>query len=104
MGEEFGFVGVAIALLLFTVLLLVLIRIARIAVDPFSSMLVAGVAGLFFVHVVENVGMTVGLLPVTGIPLPFFSYGGSFTMACLLALGLCLRVAWDARLGPYVKT
>jgi len=103
-GEEFGFAGVAIALLLFTMLLLVLIRIARTAVDPSSSILVAGVAGLFFVHVVENVGMTVGLLPVTGIPLPFFSYGGSFTVVGLLALGLSLRVAWDARLGPYVKT
>jgi len=103
-GEEFGFVGVAIALLLFTMLLLILIRIARTAVDPSSSMVVAGVAGLFLVHVVENVGMTVGLLPVTGIPLPFFSYGGSFTLASLLAIGLCLRVAWDARLGPYVTT
>lgn len=102
-GEEFGFVGVAIALTLFGALLLTLVRIARTAVDPFSSMLVAGIAGLFFVHVVQNVGMTVNLLPVTGIPLPFFSYGGSFLVVCLTGVGLALRTAWDARDGGYLK-
>jgi rod shape determining protein RodA len=102
-GEEFGFLGVAIALTLFAALLLTLVRIARTAVDPFSSMLVAGLAGLFFVHVVQNVGMTVNLLPVTGIPLPFFSYGGSFLVVCLLGIGLILRTAWDARDGGYLK-
>jgi rod shape determining protein RodA len=66
-------------------------------------MLVAGLAGLFFVHVVQNVGMTVNLLPVTGIPLPFFSYGGSFLVVCLLGIGLILRTAWDARDGGYLK-
>jgi rod shape determining protein RodA len=51
--------------------------------------------------VFENIGMTVNVMPITGIPLPFFSYGGSFMLACALSLGLVLRVAWEARMGGY---
>ncbi len=102
-GEEFGFVGVALAVILFAILVLVLVRIARTAVDSFSSMMVAGITGMVFIHVVENVGMTVGLLPVTGIPLPFFSYGGSFLLMCFLGMGLAFRTAWESRLGVYAK-
>src|SRR5207245_2531460 len=72
-GEELGFVGVVVALTLFLALLLVLLRIARRATDSYSSLCVFGIAGLLFTHIVENVGMTVNLLPVTGIPLTFFS-------------------------------
>lgn len=101
LAEEFGFLGVVGSIGLYAVLFLVLLRVARSAVDPFSSMLVAGVIGMFAVHVVENIGMTVGLLPVTGIPLPFFSYGGSFLIVCLTAIALTLRIARDARRGRY---
>ena len=81
-GEELGFVGVLVALGLFLALFLALLRIARRATDPFSSLVVFGILGLLFTHVFENVGMTVNLMPITGIPLPFFSYGGSFFMIC----------------------
>ncbi len=91
-----------ISLTLFALFFILLIRIARDAVDTFSCVMVAGVAGLTLTHVVENVGMTVKLLPVTGIPLPFYSYGGSFMIVCLLSIGLTLRVAWDSRLGGYL--
>ena len=101
-GEELGFLGVLAALLLFLVFFLVLLRIARRAVDPFSSLVVFGLTGLFGTHVFENVGMTVNLMPITGIPLPFFSYGGSFLLASSMSLGLVLRAAWDARLAGYV--
>jgi len=101
-GEELGFVGVLVALILFLSLLLVLLRIARRAIDPFSSLLVFGILGLLFTHVFENVGMTVNLMPITGIPLPFFSYGGSFLLTGALGLGLVLRVAWDSRFSGYV--
>lgn len=101
-GEELGFLGVLVALALFTTLLLVLLRVARRATDPFGSLLVFGITGMFFTHVFENVGMTVNLMPITGIPLPFFSYGGSFTVITAVAMGLCLRVAWDSRKGGYV--
>jgi rod shape determining protein RodA len=97
LAEELGFVGVVITLALLAALLLSLMRIARDATDAFSSVLVFGIAGLLFTHVVENVGMTVGLMPITGIPLPFFSYGGSFLMVTFVAIGMCLRVARDAR-------
>ena len=101
-GEELGFVGVFVALVLFFALFLVLVRIARRATDPFSSLLSFGVLGLLFTHVFENVGMTVNIMPITGIPLPFFSYGGSFLLACSLCIGLLLRVAWESRLSGYV--
>jgi rod shape determining protein RodA len=100
-GEELGFIGVLVALILFLALFLVLLRIARRATDAFSSLAVFGIVGLFFTHVFENVGMTVNLMPITGIPLPLFSYGGSFFIICSLCLGLALRVAWDSRLSGY---
>ena len=102
-GEELGFVGVLVALGLFTALILMLFRIARRATDPFSGLVVFGLAGMLFTHIVENVGMTVNLLPITGIPLPFFSYGGSFLLACALAIGISLRIAWEARLSGYAE-
>ena len=100
-GEELGFVGVLVALSLFAWLLFSLLRIARKATDPFSSLCVFGVAGLFFTHIVENVGMTINLMPITGIPLPFFSYGGSFLLACSIGVGIALRVAWESRQSGY---
>ena len=103
-GEELGFVGVLLALALFAALILVLLRIARRAPDPYSSLCVFGIAGMLFTHIIENVGMTVKLLPITGIPLPFFSYGGSFLLACSLAVGIALRVAWESRRSGYSES
>ncbi|HKV72024.1 MAG TPA: rod shape-determining protein RodA [Gemmatimonadales bacterium] len=102
-GEELGFIGVLVALALFIWLLLTLVRIARRATDPFTSLCVLGIAGMLFTHVIENVGMTVNLLPITGIPLPFFSYGGSFLLTCFLAVGICLRVAYESRQSGYIS-
>lgn len=102
-GEELGFLGVLIALALFAALVLILLRISRRATDQYSSLCVFGVAGLLFTHIIENVGMTVSLLPITGIPLPFFSYGGSFLLACSLAVGIALRVAWESRQSGYAE-
>jgi len=92
-GEEFGLVGVVVTLGLFASLVWVLIRIASKVTDPFSSMLVFGIACMMLTHIVVNVGMTVGLMPITGIPLPFFSYGGSFMLTCFMAIGLALRMS-----------
>jgi rod shape determining protein RodA len=100
-GEELGFLGVLVALSLFLALFLALLRIARRATDSFSSLVTFGILGLLFTHVFENVGMTVNLMPITGIPLPFFSYGGSFLIICSLCLGLAFRVAWDSRQSGY---
>ncbi|HTT67815.1 MAG TPA: rod shape-determining protein RodA, partial [Gemmatimonadales bacterium] len=96
-GEELGFIGVLVALWLFFALLAMLIRAARRSPDPFGGMVAFGVAGLFFTHIFENVGMTANVMPITGIPLPFFSYGGSFLLACFLAIGLAMRVAREGQ-------
>lgn len=102
-GEELGFIGVLLALSLFAWMLFGLLRVARKATDPFSSLCVFGIAGLFFTHIVENVGMTINLMPITGIPLPFFSYGGSFLLACSIGVGIALRVAWESRQSGYAE-
>jgi rod shape determining protein RodA len=96
-GEELGFVGVAVALSLFLVLFLRTVRIAARANDTFSSLVAFGLGASWFVHVGENVGMTLNLVPVTGIPLPFFSYGGSFMLTSWLAIGILLRISSEGR-------
>jgi len=100
-GEELGFLGVLISLLLFVAFLTLLVRLARRTSDPFGSLVVFGIAGMLFTHVIENVGMTVGLMPITGIPLPFFSYGGSFLLIICLALGLVLRIGRESQRAGY---
>jgi len=101
-GEELGFLGVSLALALFLALLFAVIRIAREAVDPFGSLVAFGVLGLFATHIIENVGMTVNLMPITGIPLPFFSYGGSFVLTTAIGIGLVLRAAQESRRSSYL--
>jgi rod shape determining protein RodA len=98
-GEELGFIGVLVALALFTFLFLRVIRIAERANDSFSSLVAFGLLASWFTHVLENVGMTLNVMPVTGIPLPFFSYGGSFMLACWLAIGVLARISSEGRGG-----
>lgn len=99
-GEELGFFGVTLALTLFLLLFLRIIRVATRASDSFSSLVAFGVGGSWFVHVIENVGMTINLMPITGIPLPFFSYGGSFLLACWIAVGMLVRISAEGRGRP----
>ena len=101
-GEEFGFLGVLVTLALFAWFVTVLVRIARRASDPYACLLVFGIASLFFIHMIENVGMTIGLMPITGIPLPFFSYGGSFMLVCLTCIGIAFRIARDSQRAGYI--
>jgi rod shape determining protein RodA len=96
-GEELGFIGVGIALALFLSLLLRCTRIATRATDSFSSLAAFGLAASWFVHVMVNVGMTLNLMPITGIPLPFFSYGGSFMLISWLAIGALVRFSAEGR-------
>ncbi|MBE0645112.1 MAG: rod shape-determining protein RodA [Bacteroidetes bacterium] len=95
-AEEFGFIGGMSILLMFTLLLFRSLRIARILEFRFSSLVVIGITSLFLFHVFINIGMTLGLLPVIGIPLPFMSYGGSFFLTSMLAIGIVLH-AWMTR-------
>jgi rod shape determining protein RodA len=98
-GEELGFIGVTIALGLFLFLFLRVIRIAERANDSYSSLVAFGLLACWFTHVLENVGMTVNKMPITGIPLPFFSYGGSFMLACWLSVGILARISSEGRGG-----
>jgi len=91
-GEELGFVGALGVLVCFWVYLLRGLRAAHRAQDPFGSLLCAGIVSLVGFHVLVNVGMTVGLAPITGIPLPFLSHGGSALITNLAATGILLNV------------
>ena len=92
MAEELGFVGVMVVLLLYLGLLLRLIDNAQKAKDRAGMFLVMGVAAILGFHVLVNAAMVIGYMPVTGIPLPFMSYGGSSTVFLFLALGLVMNV------------
>lgn len=99
-GEELGFIGVAIALALYLALFLRSTRVATRASDAFPSLVAFGLVSAWFVHVIVNVGMTLNLMPVTGIPLPFFSYGGSFLLVSWVAVALLLRISSEGRGQP----
>jgi rod shape determining protein RodA len=98
-GEEFGFVGIVLVLIGFAVLLWRILLVAEQTSDSFASTVVFGIFALWLAHLVANVGMTVGLLPITGLPLPFLSYGGSFLLVSFLALGVVERVAAERKSG-----
>jgi rod shape determining protein RodA len=92
-AEEWGFVGTAALVALYLTLVLRALLVASRARDRFGVMLVLGVTSIVFWQAVINVGMTTGLLPVVGIPLPFFSYGGSSLLCLLIGIGLMMNVA-----------
>jgi rod shape determining protein RodA len=98
-GEEGGFVGGALVLLLFGILLLRGLALARRVRSRFGSVVAAGVISLLFYHVAINIAMTLGLAPVTGLPLPFLSFGGSFMVSSIAGAGLLLGVT--ARRNEY---
>lgn len=92
LAEEAGFIGGIFVIGIFAILLANGVRIAGIARDRFGTLLVAGVTVIFLIHVFINVGMTIGLTPITGLPLPFISYGGSFILSCCILQGLIQSV------------
>lgn len=87
-AEEAGFLGGLTVIGLFTVLVLNTLKVAALARDRFGTLLALGIATILVVHIFVNIGMTQGLMPVKGIPLPFISYGGSFVLSCCALLGL----------------
>lgn len=91
-SEEMGFVISALVVLLFVLLIIRIFHIAKNAKDTFGSLIATGIGAMFLAHFLENVGMTIGLMPITGIPLPFISYGGSSMLTNCIAIGLVLSV------------
>jgi rod shape determining protein RodA len=92
-AEELGFIGGAILIVLFALLMFRLIHIASQARDTFGMLIVTGVTAMIFIQVLINIGMNLSIMPVTGIPLPFISYGGSSLWSLLIAIGLAESVA-----------
>ncbi|NNE70087.1 MAG: rod shape-determining protein RodA [Rhodothermales bacterium] len=96
-GEEFGFIGAGLVLVLFAFLLVRLIRLGGQMKHPFGMMVAAGAVGVYLIHIIINVGMATAVLPVIGIPLPFISYGGSALLAhtAILAVAISLHMRRD---------
>jgi rod shape determining protein RodA len=88
LAEELGFVGAGILILLYFLLIWKGIEIMSQTEDTIGRLAAAGIVCMLLFHIVENIGMTLGVMPVTGVPLPLFSYGGSNLMANMMALGL----------------
>lgn len=91
-AEQTGFIGVSILIVLFFLLIYRLINIAIKSNDPYGSYLVTGIIGMFTYQIFQNIGMSIQLLPITGIPLPFLSYGGSSILTYMMAIGIALNV------------
>ncbi|KAB7668801.1 FtsW/RodA/SpoVE family cell cycle protein [Bacillus sp. B1-b2] len=93
-GEEYGFIGGSIVIVLYFILISHLVRTAFKTADPYSTYISVGVISMITFHVFENIGMTIQLLPITGIPLPFISYGGSSLMTNMMAMGLIFSIRY----------
>jgi rod shape determining protein RodA len=97
-GEELGFLGALMLLGLYLALLITSLEISATSRDLFGSLIVAGIISMWTFQILENMGMTMGLMPITGIPLPFMSFGSSFMVTNMLAVGMLLSV-WTRRQG-----
>lgn len=98
LGEELGFVGIIVLLGLYLALMMVALNISVSSDELFGMLVGVGIISMWLFQILENIGMTVGLMPITGIPLPFFSYGASFMVTNLAAVGVLLSI-WRQR--PY---
>ncbi|MGX0195639.1 FtsW/RodA/SpoVE family cell cycle protein [Staphylococcus haemolyticus] len=96
-GEEMGFIGAVVLLLIFLTLIFHLIRLATKVESPFSKIFIIGYVSLLVFHILQNIGMTIQLLPITGIPLPFISYGGSSLWSLMVGIGVVLSIHFHQR-------
>lgn len=92
-GEEMGFLIAGAVIVLYVVLITKSVYVAKTAKDDLGSYIAIGIAGIFLFHMIENIGMTMGLLPITGVPLPFVSYGGSSLVTNFICIGLLLNIS-----------
>ena len=92
-GEEMGFIVAGSVIIIYVILITKSIYVAKTAKDDLGTYIAIGIAGIFLFHMVENIGMTMGLLPITGVPLPFVSYGGSSLLTNLMMIGLLLNIS-----------
>jgi rod shape determining protein RodA len=102
-GEEYGFIGTGLVLLLYALLIWRALRVVVMAKDLFGSLIAAGVTAMLMFQVFVNVGMTIGIMPITGVTLPLMSYGGSSVITTLLAIGLLQSIYVQARASASLK-
>lgn len=102
-GEEMGFIASSVVIILYVVIITKAIYIAKTAKDDTGSYIAMGIAGIFAFHMVENIGMTMGLLPITGIPLPFVSYGGSSLLTNFACIGILLGISGRRQKSIFVE-
>jgi len=102
-AEEMGFIVAAGIIILYVLLITKAIYVAKTAKDDIGSYIAMGIAGIFFFHMLENIGMTMGLLPITGIPLPFVSYGGSSLLSNFIMIGLLLNISGRRQKAIFVE-
>jgi rod shape determining protein RodA len=91
-SEEWGFLGGLLVFMLFLIICLRLVRIMKVTLDPFGAYIAAGLSAMYIFHFLINVGMTMGIMPITGIPLLFMSYGGSALTSAMTGIGLALSI------------
>lgn len=106
-GEEFGFIGAVVLIVIYLLLLMHLLKSASQTTDLFNKSFIVGYVSLLLFHIVQNIGMTIQLLPITGIPLPFISYGGSALWSLMAGVGVLLSMRYHAPKkynGPTDKT
>lgn len=102
-GEEMGFVIAAVIVILYVVLITKSMYVAKTAKDDLGSYIAIGIAGIFLFHMVENIGMTMGLLPITGVPLPFVSYGGSSLLSNLIMIAILLNISGRRQKAIFIE-
>ena len=102
-GEEMGFIVGAGIIVLYVILITKAINIAKTAKDDLGAYIAIGITGIFLFHMVENIGMTMGLLPITGVPLPFVSYGGSSLLTNLILVGLLLNISGRRKKALFIE-
>ncbi|MCL4553592.1 MAG: FtsW/RodA/SpoVE family cell cycle protein [Actinobacteria bacterium] len=98
LGEELGFIGAIGLLLLYLMLLLTALNIASQSRDLFGTLIAAGIVSMWTFQILQNIGMSIGLMPITGLPLPFMSFGSSFMIVNFAAVGMLLSI-WSRRYG-----
>ena len=98
-----GFIVTSAIVILYVILITKAIYVAKTAKDDLGSYIAMGIAGIFLFHMIENIGMTVGLLPITGVPLPFVSYGGSSLLTNLILIALLLNISGRRQKAIFVE-
>ena len=102
-GEEMGFIVASAIVILYVVLITKAMYVAKTAKDNLGSFIAMGIAGIFLFHMTENIGMTIGLLPITGVPLPFVSYGGSSLLSNLIMIAILLNISGRRQKAIFIE-